>query len=81
MHVRIFTYDEGKQLVADLPDWAEQVPAPGDYLFHPPLEGGPSSQVAGCVKTRTWHMYDRPANRRVGEGFRQAQEPYVELVI
>ena len=86
MHVRIFTYDEGKQLVADLPDWTEQIPTVGDYLFHPPLSGGPDpepSQVAGCVKSRTWRMYDRPVRRLAGEppGFRQTREPYVELVI
>jgi hypothetical protein len=85
MHVRIV---QDGELIADLPDWTEAIPAVGDYLFHPPPASEPAGAtpaggIAGCVKVRTWRMYDRPAHRLAGEmpGFRQAAEPYVELAI
>jgi hypothetical protein len=85
MRVRIV---QGHELIADLPDWRDPLPAPGDYIFHPPLASGPAAagaamNIAGCVKTRTWRMYDRPAHRLAGEaeGFRQTGDPYVEITI
>lgn len=85
MHVRV---TQAHQLVADLPAWEGELPAVGDYLYHPPQLNQRSDpedldQIAGCVIQRVWRMYERPARRLAGEpeGFRQTHHPYVEIVL
>lgn len=77
VHMRIV---QRGQLIADLPDWRHPVPAPGDYLFHPPVTPGRLENIAGCVQTRTWHTHDRPDGPGA-HGFTPTAHPYVELAI
>lgn len=72
VHVRIV---QGNELVVDLPEWPYEVPAVGDYIFHPPL-GGSMEGIAGCVRTRTWRTHDRQPGQ-----FVQTAHPYVELTL
>jgi hypothetical protein len=79
MHMRI---TQGRDLIADLPEWDGPIPRVGEYIFHPPYgQGGLDPEgIAGCVKTVTWRTHDRPADRGA-KSFVQTEHPYVEIAI
>jgi hypothetical protein len=83
IHMRITSR---RELIADLPEWDGPVPAPGDYLFHPPFGDQDvipdivATGIAGCVKTRTWRTHDRPSNPGAAS-FVMTAHPYVEITI
>jgi len=80
IHMRVM---QGRELIADLPEWNGPVPARGDYLFHPPFGKqdvipDTSTNIAGCVKTVTWRVHDRNPQ---GTAFVMTANPYVEIHI
>lgn len=84
IHVRII---QGRDLIADLPEWDGPIPRVDDYIFHPPLDNsspadGGFTNIAGHVATVTWYMYQRPEQKEGQKyfgAFVPTSNPYVEI--
>lgn len=65
---------QDRELIAILEDYDGPIPRVGEYIFHPALDDDKFDQflsiidhnggIAGCVKTVTWGLYQRP--RKIG---------------
>ena len=68
---------QDRQTIADLPEWDGPIPNVGDYIFHPPTDNGDLPYaISGCVKLRTFHLYERGPGK-----FVPIARPYVEIDI
>lgn len=75
IHMRIV---QGRELIADLPEWTGPVPREGDYIFHPPYRPGDHEGIAGSVACVKWRTHDRTED---GNAFVMTAHPYVEVVL
>jgi hypothetical protein len=68
----------GNAVVGVIDNWELPVPGKGDYIFHPPFNGGAETNVMS-VKTVTWRMLTRPERGSGAGHFTGHPEPYVEI--
>jgi hypothetical protein len=69
----------GRTIVAEVENYTGQIPHPGEYIAHPPLNPSASRLLAHemCVLKVTYGILARPEHG--GENFTGSPEPYVEI--